>query len=86
MLSGGTLESGGNVNAGETGAASPDLRAASESSVSPVSTRTAWLPVGDNIDVERVDLDPATDAPSGLGNDRGRPEPRNGSVVFLYER
>jgi hypothetical protein len=43
MLSGGTLESGGNVKAGQTGAASPDLRAASRSSVSAVSTRTAWL-------------------------------------------
>jgi hypothetical protein len=32
----------------------------------------------DNIDIERVELDPATDAASGLGGDQGRPGAEEG--------
>jgi hypothetical protein len=45
-----------------------------------------FIALGDNIDVERVDLDPATETwPAASAAIRVDPEPRNGSVASLYE-
>jgi hypothetical protein len=41
-----------------------------------------FIALGDNIDVERVDFDSATDAPSGLGGDRVDPEPEAEPWLF----